>query len=125
MFDGEQDIEASPFFKNCAFSFHCWFCLFGYLRIINDHVVFFCCLRKPRKTVSLFIKNRLIKLAEIFSTSFALYSLNLTNPLACRHEPSFHLQQTPIIQFYMRSSHLIHFSTEVSTKTFLSKVDSL
>ena len=61
----------------------------------------------------------------IFSTSFALNSLNLTNPLACIHEPSFHLQQNPIIQFYTRSSHLIRYSTEVSTKTFLSKVDSL
>ena len=90
----------------------------------NESCRFLSFLRTAKNRVTVHKKST-NQASWIFSTSFALNSLNLTNPLACIHEPSFHLQQNPIIQFYTRSSHLIRYSTEVSTKAFLSKVDSL
>ena len=94
----------------------------AYGRTMN-HVDLYSFLRTAKNRVTVQEKST-NQASWIFSTSFALNSLNLTNPLAWIHQPSFHLQQNPIIQIYTRSSHLIRYSTEVSTKTFLSKVDS-
>ena len=48
--------------------------------------------QKPLKNRVTVHKKSTNQASWIFSTSFALNSLNLTNPLACIHEPSFHLQ---------------------------------